>query len=144
MFYLNTKLLCPYWNTLYKRQIGSRRIISHSTGIQAKPLHPSKRRTMEYSIAVSLPRKINSETEMLSEAEDSVNGEDHSPNKSRGYNKTEKASKWVRYLNVSTKKATSNCRNLYENGVEIGTYSQSGIYKSMFRKADQLNQEMKE
>ena len=40
--------------------------------------------------------------------------------------------------------AASICRNLYENGIDIGTPSQSGIYKSVFRKADQLNQEMKE
>jgi len=47
---------------------------------------------MVHSIAVSLPRKINFETEMVSEAEDSVNWEDHAPNKSRRYNKTEKTS----------------------------------------------------
>ena len=70
--------------------------------------------------------------------------EDHSPNKSKGYNKTEKASNLVRSLNVSTKKAASICWNLYENGVDIRTPSQSGISKSVFRKPDQLNQEMKE
>ena len=75
---------------------------------------------MQDSIAVSLPRKINSETEIVSEAKDFVNWEDHSQNKSRGY----------------SKKATSICQNLYENNVDIRTPSQSGIYKSVFRKAD--------
>ena len=45
---------------------------------------------------------------------------------------------------MSTKKAGSICWNLYENGVEIRTTSQSEINKSVFRKADQLNQEVKE
>ena len=99
---------------------------------------------MEHSIAVSLLRKKNSETEMVSDVVDSVNWEDHSPNKSRGYNKIDKASNLVSSLNVSTKKAASICRNLYENGVDIGTLSQYGIYKSVFRKADQLNQEIKD
>jgi len=64
---------------------------------------------MQDSIAVSLPRKINSETEIVIEAEDSVNWEDHSPNKSKEYNKTEKASNLVRSQDVSTKKAASIC-----------------------------------
>ena len=82
---------------------------------------------MEHFIAV---RKISSEIGMVSETEDFVNWKDHSPNKSRGYNKTEKAFKLVISLNVSTKKAARICRNLYENGVDIKTPSQSGIYKS--------------
>ena len=96
---------------LFKLQIGSNVTIGYSTGIPAKASssHSSKRIKMKYSIAVSLPRKINSETKMVSEAEDSVNWEDHSQNKSRGYNKTEKASNFVRSLNVSTKKAASIC-----------------------------------
>ena len=61
-----------------------------------------------------------------------------------GCNKTQKASNLVRSLNVSTKKAANICLNLYENDVDIGTPSHHGIYKYVFRKTDQLNQELKE
>ena len=49
---------------------------------------------MEHSMALSIPKKINSETEMVSEAGDSVNWEDHSTNKSRGTIKLRKHLTW--------------------------------------------------
>ena len=72
---------------------------------KASSIHPSKSRKMEHSIAVSLSGKIDSEREIVSEAEDFVNLKDHYQNKSKGYNKIEKASNLIRSLNVSTKKA---------------------------------------
>ena len=141
---LDGKWLSAEDKHLYKLQLESGRQVGYSTGKCAdiQTIHPSKRMKASTSASTSAPSYVAPQgTDTESEPEDSRD-ESYQPEDAhfslRQHHRTAIATNLVTGTNVSTSKAAKICRKLSEEGVEIPTPSQPGVYKALFRKATQV------
>ena len=150
----NGEWLCSDDKKLYYLQIESKGQIGYTTGkaVNSKTIHPSKRRkilqiTSTTAVATPKAEQSTSESNTVSEYEESDNPEEHpdepSTSKSRKYSKTETATKLVTLSKLSTSKAANIRKQLSQDGIDIDTPSQSGVYKSTITEALKLKENMK-
>ncbi|MEJ2259198.1 MAG: hypothetical protein P8X78_01585 [Nitrosopumilaceae archaeon] len=130
---------------LYHLQVESKGEVGYSTGQLAskETIHPSKRRKTDQASASTsyhIPSSDNGTDSVCSEYSDE---DDRSPPRTtRKYSKSKIATKLVTSTGVSTSKAAKICKQLSDDGVDIQTPSQAAIYKSTFREAAKLKEEM--
>ena len=101
-----------------------------------------KRKVTEASVTEEI---FDGDTEEISESEESVHEEQlpsrdedsgkHSTSKKQ---KTASAIRLVTTAKLSTRKAHKVCKTLSESGVSIPTLSQSGVYRAVMRKGEEL------
>jgi hypothetical protein len=84
-----------------------------------------------------------SESETETEYEESEDSKEQSTSTSKNYSKTKTATKLVTSSKLSTSKAATICRQLSQDGIDIQTPSQSGIFRSTIKEAVKLKEEMK-
>ena len=112
-----------------------------------KAIHPRKmksfkRKVTEASVAEEI---FDDDTEEISESEESVH-EEQLPSSDEDFGKpltskkqkTASAIRLVTTAKLSTKKAHKVCKTLSESGVSIPTPSQSGLYRAVMRKGEEL------
>jgi hypothetical protein len=68
---------------------------------------------------------------------------DTPPQSTRKYNKIQLATNLVTSTRVSTSQSAKICKQLSQDGIDITTPCQSAIYKSTFRRAAKLKEEMR-
>jgi len=108
-------------------------------------IHPSKRRKLSAAPAVepaSTSYDFNS-SDSITESEDSTCEEEESVfMTTKKYNKSKVATNLVTSTRVSTNKAAKICQQLSHDGIDIPTPSQAAIYKSTYKEASKLKEEM--
>jgi hypothetical protein len=134
---------------LYHLQVQSKGNVGYSTGQVAskETIHPSKRRKLlsaeaalpsaSYTLASTDSDSGPSDSEYEEEDEST-----HPP--TRKHNKSKVATNLVTSTRVSTSKAAKICKQLSRDGVDIPTPSQAAIYKSTFKQAAKLKEELRE
>ena len=140
--------LCSEDRWLYHLQIESRGQVGYATGKAAssKTIHPSKRRKITVESTSKTATELSSsesEPETGSEYQESDNSEDQSTSARKKYCKTKTATKLVTSSKLSNSKAATVCQQLSQCGIDVGTPSQSGIYRSTSKEAKKLKEEMK-
>ena len=140
--------LCSEDRWLYHLEIESRGQVRYATGKAAssKTIHPSKRRKITVESTSKTATELSpseSEPETGSEYQESDNSKDQSTSARKKYCKTKTASKLVTSSKLSTSKAATVCQQLSQCGIDVGTPSQSGIYRSTSKEAKKLKEEMK-
>lgn len=141
--------LCSEDNRLYHLQIESKGQVGYTTGKAAssKTIHPSKRRKMALeptsTTVTATATTSTSESETETEYEESEDSKEQSTSTSKNYSKTKTATKLVTSSKLSTSKAATICRQLSQDGIDIQTPSQSGIFRSTIKEAVKLKEEMK-
>ena len=140
--------LCSEDRWLHHLQVESRGQVGYTTGKAAssKTIHPSKRRKITVEPTSKTATELSSsesETETGSEYQESDNSEDQSTSARKKYCKTKTATKLVTSSKLSTSKAATVCQQLSQCGIDVGTPSQSGIYRSTSKEAKELKEEMK-
>src|SRR5277367_3934507 len=142
----NGEWLCSEDRRLYHLQIESKGQVGYTTRKPAssKTIHLSKRRKMAReltSITVTTTTTFESETD--SEYQESENSEEQSASTSKKYSKTKTATKLVTSSKLSTSKAATICQQLSQDGIDVETRSQSGIYRATIKEAVKLKGEKK-
>lgn len=140
---------------LYHLQVESRGEVGYATSKTAgkETIHPSKRRKLSAksstvkSASCDLLSSDSDKESDKSELEDSEyeNGdedEESTCSSKRKQSKSKVAVNLVSSTKVSTSKAAKICKQLALEGVNIPTPSQAGIYKSVFKEAFKLKEEM--
>ncbi|CAI9727369.1 Hypothetical predicted protein [Octopus vulgaris] len=84
-----------------------------------------------------------SEAETESEYQESEKSDEESTQTRRKYSKTGTPTKLVISSKLSTQKAATVCRQLSQDGINVETPSQSGIYRLTIKEAVKLKQKMK-
>ena len=140
--------LCSEDRWLYHLQVESRGQDWYTTGKAAssKTIHPSERRKITVAPTSKTATELSSsesETETGSEYQESDNSEDQSTSAREKYCKTKTATKLVTSSKLSTSKAATVCQQLSQCGIDVGTPSQSGIYRPTSKEAKKLKEDMK-
>ena len=112
-----------------------------------KVIHPRKMKLFKQKVTeASVAEEIfDDDTEEISESEESVH-EEQLPSSDEDFGKpstskkqkTASAIRLVTTAKLSTKKAHKVCKTLSESGVSIPTPSQSGFYRAVMRKGEEL------
>ena len=112
-----------------------------------KAIHPRKMKSFKWKVTeASVAEEIfDDDTEEISESEESVH-EEQLPSSDEYFGKpstskkqkTASAIRLVTAAKLSTKKAHKVCKTLSESGVSIPTPSQSGVYRAVMRKGEEL------
>lgn len=145
----NGEWLCSEDRRLYHLQIESKGQVGYTTGKAAssKTIHPSKKRKMAMEptsiTAATTITTTTSESETDSEYQESENSEEQSTRTNKKYSKTKTATKLVTSSKLSTSKAATICHQLSQDGIDVETPSQSGIYRATIKEAVKLKEEMK-
>jgi len=130
----------------YKVQVESCGTVGYTTSKLAsiKSIHPSKRRKIvsEDNSGLQNDLKPLSEEDKTDESDDDYlpHSEDNKKRKHRR-SKTSVAVNLVTKNMLSTKKASSICKTLNDEGINLPTPSQSGIYKATFKYAEQMKRD---
>lgn len=140
---------------LYHLQLESKGDVGYSTSNIAskKTIHPSKRRkTSAESVSASTLASqdiqasksglCGTESENSEYEDEDESTPTHQP--TIKYNKSKVAVSLVTFTRVSTSRAAKICQQLSRDGIDIPTPCQSAIYKSTFKKAAKLKEEMVE
>ena len=140
--------LCSEDKRLYHLQVESRGQVGYTTGKRAssKTIHPSKRRKLTIKPALKTATELSSSESDIgtgSEYQESDNSEDQCASARKKYCKTRTATALVTSSKLSTSKAATVCQQLSQCGIDVGTPSQSGIYRSTIKEAKKLKEEMK-
>ena len=147
----NGEWLCSEDRRLYHLQIESKGQVGYTTGkvASSKSIHPSKRRKMSLEPAsttatTTTTTTSTSKSEIDSdEYQESEHSKEQSTSTSKKYSKTKSANKLVTSSKLSTSQAAAVCRQLSQDGIDVETPSQSGIYRSIIKEAVKLTEEMK-
>ena len=149
---VNGEWLCREDKDLHKRQVESCGRIGYTT-YKLTSIHPSKRRRGESTPVVNATAMSSMSTAM--ENDDSSETASVSSQNSmdevqlmRGTRKvpsaTYHATRLVNRNSLSTNKASVVCKSLAEEGVNLPTPTQSGIWRAVIRSGEQKKQEIKE
>ena len=112
-----------------------------------KAIHPRKMTSFKRKVTeASVTEEIfHDDTEEISESEESVHkeqlpscDEDFGKPSTSKKQKISSAIRLVTTAKLSTRKAHKVCKMLSENGVSIPTPSQSGVYRAVMRKGEEL------
>ena len=140
--------MCSEDKWLCHLQAESKGQVGYTTGKAAssKTIHPSKRRKIIVEPTSKTATELSSsesETESGSEYLELDNSEDQSTSARKKYCKTKTATKLITPSKLSTSKVATVCEQLSQCGIDVGTPSQSGIYRSTSKEAKKLKEEMK-
>ena len=141
-------MVVPRRQRFYKLQMSMEGKVGYCSRKEGnKAIHPRKmksfkRKVTEASVAEEI---FDNNTEEISESEESVH-EEQLPSSDEDFGKpstskkqkTASAIRLVTTAKLSTKKAHKVCKTLSESGVSIPTPSQSGVYRAVMRKGEEL------
>lgn len=141
--------LCVEDKELYRRQIESGGRTGYTTEKVApmSTIHPSKRPRRQSSPSTSQAVACESSSgekgnSSSNESDPEIVHEEYS--KKRKYQSTKVAAKLVSKQSLSTRKASGVLQSLAEEGVDVPTPSQSGVWRRVIRNAEQVKNRLKE
>ena len=129
--------------------------VGYSTRKEAdlNSIHPSKRKFIQSqpsafgSHSTSLSCEINEENDVISDSIDNESDDDFKPveEKFSKYNSAASAARLVsKQYSLSTKKAAIVCKSLKEDGVDIASPTQVGVWKHVIKEAERKKVNIKE
>ena len=129
----------------YKLQIESGGRVGYTTKRVApmSTIHPSKRPRNLSEPSTSQVLELNSSTEEEKNSTDSDATEDSFFMKKK-YHTTRSAANLVSKVSLSTRKASNVLHNLAEEGLDVPTPSQSGIWRRVIKDAESVKNQLKE
>ena len=115
-------------------------------------IHPSKRKFIQSQISTSgshstpLSCEINEENDVISDSIDNESDDDFKPveEKFSKYSSAAFATRLVSKHCFSTKKAAIVCKSLKEDGVDIASTTQFGVWKHVIKEAERKKVNIKE
>ena len=140
--------LCQEDREFYKLQMSTKGKVGYCSRKEGnKAIHPRKMKSFKRKVTeASVTEEIfDDDTEEISESEESVH-EEQLPSRDEDFGKpstskkqkTSSAIRLVTTAKLSTRKAHKVCKALSESGVSIPIPSQSGVYRAVMRKEEEL------
>ena len=148
--------LCHEDQQFYKTQIDTNGKVGYTTTKLASvnSIHPSKRRKVSQVVLSSSSAKQDAHSSnscnLSGEADDQFSTTDSSISQStttsviKARQSTSSAVNLVRHMKLSTRRAFHVCHSLHNDGINLATPSQSGIYKAVYREAEKVKLNLKE
>ena len=131
----------------YRCQVESGGEVGYCTSVEA-PVHPSKLRRLDRTSTQALsadPQLLHCDSsEENTDAEGEGSDQERlgeiptSGEMKRRRHSTKRAMNLVKKTNLSTHKAAAVCNQLSDDGIDLPTPSQSGVYKACYREAERM------